>query len=725
VRLVAVQRGVTGRIELFFGAAGPTALSIDGSPLDVAPQALAGGHLVETDVAAATVKIAVDGLEATLAVAEPERAQFVGLNVLLGLRHGESADTVAEWLRFHARVHGAEAALILDCGDREEGETFVADLGAGLGVIPGLAKLMVVASAAPLGRADLPPAPHPYNAPAAPGKARMANLAPDPARAPLAEPIVFEVLRRRFLADARAVLSMDVSDLALPSPQGSVFDRALGLPDGYLGLPVREVYPWRLKQGRSARFADHVCVPFDLAGRRRRWAVAASRETGAVWRMTRLQNIPERVDPAGAVRCVALRHPGVPVSALVPKSSLVEDRDVLELSRAAFGEDPVRMPAVLPRRTGDGPGHVTVVTCMRNEGPFILEWLAFHRSIGIERFLVYSNDCTDGTDRLLDLLQARGLVEHRENPYRETGQRPQHAAFLAAETEPIVEDADWIVCMDVDEFINVHAGDGKIADLLSAVGDANLISMTWRLFGSGDVEMFEDVPVTRRFTRCAALAANKPHQAWGFKTLFRHQGFFRKLGVHRPKGLVPQLKDHIRWVNGSGRPMPEGVYRNAWRSTTRTVGYDLVTLNHYAVRSAESFLVKRDRGRVNHVDRDQGLLYWFRMNNNTETDHSIVRRLSAMEGELARLKADPAIKAAHDASVAAHRERIEALKERQDYAALYEALVSERLRKLSRLHPHFGSGVFWSGPHVVPDDVVERDPGEAFFFTATPEGKGH
>ena len=28
-------------------------------------------------------------------------------------------------------------------------------------------------------------------------------------------------------------------------------------------------------------------------------------------------------------------------------------------------------------------------------------------------------------------------------------------------------------------------------------------------------------------------------------------------------------------------------------------GYDLVQLNHYAVRSAESFLVKRDRGRVN------------------------------------------------------------------------------------------------------------------------------
>lgn len=43
------------------------------------------------------------------------------------------------------------------------------------------------------------------------------------------------------------------------------------------------------------------------------------------------------------------------------------------------------------------------------------------------------------------------------------------------------------------------------------------------------------------------------------------------------------------------------MFRNGWRSTIETYGYDLVQLNHYAVRSAESFLVKRDRGRVNHV----------------------------------------------------------------------------------------------------------------------------
>ncbi len=59
---------------------------------------------------------------------------------------------------------------------------------------------------------------------------------------------------------------------------------------------------------------------------------------------------------------------------------------------------------------------ITAVTCVKNEGPFLLEWIAFNRLIGVTDHLFYSNDCTDGTDRLLDALAARGLVQHLPNP---------------------------------------------------------------------------------------------------------------------------------------------------------------------------------------------------------------------------------------------------------------------------------------------------------------------
>jgi len=249
------------------------------------------------------------------------------------------------------------------------------------------------------------------------------------------------------------------------------------------------------------------------------------------------------------------------------------------------------------------------------------------------------------------------------------------------------------------------------------VPDANLISCTWRLFGNADVHDYEDAFLLAQFDRCAPEFANKPHQAWGFKTLFKNVGLFKKLGVHRPKGLKPQIWDKIRWYNGSAKPMPKNEFRNAWRSNAATYGYDVVQLNHYAVRSAESFLVKRDRGRVNHVDRDQGLAYWFRMNNNYEQETSIQRMIPRLQAEFDRLMADPDIRAQHEACVKAHREKIDALRATENYAAFYQELTGWRMEKLARMHRHFGANVFLNGPQTVPDEIVAKDPDEDFFFT--------
>ncbi|MBD3764686.1 MAG: glycosyltransferase family 2 protein [Rhodobacterales bacterium] len=360
---------------------------------------------------------------------------------------------------------------------------------------------------------------------------------------------------------------------------------------------------------------------------------------------------------------------------------------------------------------------------MKNEGPFILEWLAYHRMIGVQDFLIYTNDCTDGTDTMLQMLQDKGLVQHRENPFRETGLKPQHAALQAAESEPVMQQAGWGICMDVDEFINIRIGDGTLAALYAAMGDANMISLTWRLFGNAEVHGYEDRFLLDQFTRCAPEVIRKPHQAWGFKTLYRNIDIYKKLGVHRPKGLKPDLWDQVRWLNGSGRPMPREMLRNGWRSTLDTYGYDWVQLNHYAVRSAESFLVKRDRGRVNHVDRDQGLNYWFRMNHNRDQDRSIQRMIPRLQAEFDRLMADPDIRAAHLAAVAAHRTRIAELRATENYERFYAELTGPRMERLCRLQHHFGSAVFNAGPGVIPPDLHERDLAPDFFFTVEHTGE--
>ncbi|WP_299817053.1 glycosyltransferase family 2 protein [uncultured Jannaschia sp.] len=671
------------------------------------------------------VAVPVAGCEARVPVAAPEPDLFAGLRVMLGCRNGESVRNVRDWLDWHAG-QGADAALILD--RTRPGESPLAPaLGAALSDRPvaGLTRVIVVTSPVPLGGAEASER-HPLQAPDAPGKDRMDVPAPDPWTAPLAELVVLEALRWRFLTAARAVAFLDVSDLLAPAPPGrGAFARIDATEAGILPLHGRRIYPWRLRKGRAVGFGDHVCTLFDTAGGHRRWIAAPARlPADAPFRLTRIGRLQSDTGGAAAFhRAMALRCNEAGDRPLAPKSGLVRSDALLHLSRERFGHDPVLPPvsaAPVPRLPAALPGRTAIVTCMRNEGPFILEWIAHHRGIGVDDILIYTNDCTDGTVELLDALAAAGIVTRRDNPFPGTGLKPQHAALAAAEEEAILARAGWAICMDVDEFIDVHAGQGRLADLYAAVGDANMISMTWRLFGNDGRATFEDVPVTQRFTACAPEFCRKPHQAWGFKTLFRRNAIFRKMGVHRPKGLRPDLWRQVDWVNGSGRPMPREMLRNSWRSTAETYGYDLVTLKHYAVRDAESFLVKRDRGRVNHVERDQGLGYWFRMNNNAERDLRMQAHAAALADGIAELRALPGVAAAHDACVRAHRARIAALKAVPANAAFLAEITGPRLDRLSRMHAHFGANVFLAGPGSVPDAVTFADHPPDFFFTVEP-----
>lgn len=727
-----------GRFRAFFASGTPVAA------FDVAPRAgcdtitelreVSGGLMVAGRSAGPALRLARADSMVEISAAEAETGWLAGRNAILALRLEEPPATVADWLVYHARHHGLEAAVIVNRAPPDAAlgpEIFARRLRAHLAETGLDLRVVLLESPVPLGKPGLGPENHPFLAPDAPGKDRMEVPAPDPWRAPLGEWLILEICKWRFLARAAAVLTIDVTDILAPRPAGTpgVFAAACAAASGVVLVAGRRAYPWRVRKGQHAHFGDHICVPFDARRGMVRWCCAPDISgLESTWRGIRVAFA--RPDPQAVApffRCMAIRVPGRTSAELAPKTSLVENDELLRISTGLFGWKPVRAP--ISEHDG-GPkaaaaaGRTCIVTTMKNEGPFILEWLAYHRAIGVDDFLIYTNDCSDGTDTMLDMLQRKGLVQHRENPFREMNLKPQHAALQAAEAEPLIQNCGWAICMDVDEFIDIKIGDGTLATLYAAMGDANMISLTWRLFGNSDVHEYEDSFLIGQFHLCAPEVVRKPHQAWGFKTLFRNIGIYKKLGVHRPKGLKPDLWPQIRWLNGSGQRMPKEMIRNGWRSTTETYGYDWVSLNHYAVRSAESFLVKRDRGRVNHVDRDQGMHYWFRMNHNAVEERTIQRMIPALQAEWDRLLADPEIRAAHEHSVACHRAKIAELRAREDQEAFYAELTGPRMERLSRMHQYFGSAVFLAGPQVIPDEIVFNDAlPEDFFFTVEFQGE--
>jgi hypothetical protein len=93
-----------------------------------------------------------------------------------------------------------------------------------------------------------------------------------------------------------------------------------------------------------------------------------------------------------------------------------------------------------------------------------------------------------------------------------------------------------------------------------------------------------------------------------------------------------------------------------------TPRYGLAQLNHYALGSAENFLVKAERGRPNRTAEPIGLDYWIDRNFDTVPDDAILRHLPAVRQGVADLLEDPALRALSEAAIAWRRERIEALK---------------------------------------------------------------
>jgi len=309
--------------------------------------------------------------------------------------------------------------------------------------------------------------------------------------------------------------------------------------------------------------------------------------------------------------------------------------------------------------------NVLVATCMKDEGPFILEWIAWHKSIGIDNFVVYTNHCTDGTDLILDRLQDMGEVRHLPNPALATGSTYYQPAALAAVQElPEFEAADFFISMDVDEFINVRVGSGNLSDLLTASGPFDALSMTELNHGSNGNLSYEPGFLIEQFPQHQTMTPGKWKAGRGVKTVVRLNGKLKKVRNHRP-----DFKDGADpvWRDGSGR-MLETLAKDASQNGIDCRGtYDFVVLEHFALRSLESFLVKRFRGDVVIDGKRVSQRYWRLRNRDAKSESGLNSARPEFRDYYAKLLSDPQLAALHQDACQNHASRIKSLLDLDEY----------------------------------------------------------
>jgi len=235
------------------------------------------------------------------------------------------------------------------------------------------------------------------------------------------------------------------------------------------------------------------------------------------------------------------------------------------------------------------------LTATRNEGPFILEWLAWQKMLGFEKTLILHNDCTDHSPQLLRLLDRVGEISAKRHEPRK-GHNPQGEAYRVARRNPLVKQAEWLFTCDVDEFLVIHKGDGSIGALLNN-GDTPFAGMAinWRIFGSAGLRKWQDGLTHRQFTYSSKPEAK---QNSCFKSFVRHPRLYSRLNSHCASswhGSGEWGENGNVWVASDGSALdrfhPNKRPLNA--SPADRMTHTVAEVNHYAVRTHEQYAHKK------------------------------------------------------------------------------------------------------------------------------------
>jgi hypothetical protein len=238
-----------------------------------------------------------------------------------------------------------------------------------------------------------------------------------------------------------------------------------------------------------------------------------------------------------------------------------------------------------------------VVGSARNEGPYLLEWIAYHRAIGFDHVFVYTNDNSDGSDQLLDVLAMNGIVTWiRSEPGPNT--LPQFRAYAhALSVLPETLDYRWTLISDLDEYLAYDTQRfSHLRDYLAwqEMGQADAIALPWLIYLAGQNDLWRDAPCTERFMM---RQSNVNHHV---KTIFRTNLFWSST-AHNPYASLG-LPISYKADNGLTHIAKPPEHNQALAHNPQATH---AWIAHYIFKSASDAIMKAMRGKGDRIESER------------------------------------------------------------------------------------------------------------------------
>ena len=216
------------------------------------------------------------------------------------------------------------------------------------------------------------------------------------------------------------------------------------------------------------------------------------------------------------------------------------------------------------------PHELSIAAIMKNEGPYLKEWLDFHILVGVEKFYLYDNGSTDNTTEILKPYIERGIVDYTYFPGR-AQQSPAYYDVIGKHAD----DTRWMALIDLDEFL-VPVKHKTLPEFLRTLPRFSQLIVSWVDYGSNGHMEKPDGLVIENYTKHA-------RDNWGVKSIIN------------PRLITYLDNPHYNYVAGptideNGRKLAKV---NQEKNPTTI---NKIRCNHYITKSHAEYIARCNLG---------------------------------------------------------------------------------------------------------------------------------
>lgn len=280
-----------------------------------------------------------------------------------------------------------------------------------------------------------------------------------------------------------------------------------------------------------------------------------------------------------------------------------------------------------------------------NESSDLLEWISYHKSIGASDIHIFIGSKSAGDRPLLDALADAGVVTLRPVPVDpETPEEMRNSALRAATLEA-AQSGGYGLFLAPDEYFRITAKAGTVQALMKACKNADVLCAPVLEFGTGGRHTHMPGPVLGTATQRAPLPESVRNCS--FRSVVR-LGLYPSRTPDFPTG--PARSPDPRWVNGSGKPMPQPYSRTAWADAQGVIGTDKATILKLPAPAVETYLLRINAlPEKNSPDAETLAASLHRFAAMTDPDPGLEAHLPAIDTQMAALLALPGVAEAQEA----------------------------------------------------------------------------